>query len=218
MKLGMMHMSDGRRNAVAAMARVGAVIVLLAGGAMSGCSNRPRSNPAEDRQRSLGEAVTLANRGQSAMKAGEYTKAIELFTQSIQAAPDFGASWHELGLAHMKRGVDDDYMKAGQALQRAASLMPTDPKPLRNLGILYQQRGFEAEALKHFEDALLIAPNDIDSLRGAAASVKLLKKTDAITLDMLKRAQMIETDPTWRDLIMRERIRVENELEERLKG
>jgi Flp pilus assembly protein TadD len=109
-------------------------------------------------------------------------------------------------------------MKAGQALQRAASLMPTDPKPLRNLGILYQQRGFEAEALKHFEDALLIAPNDIDSLRGAAASVKLLKKTDAITLDMLKRAQMIETDPTWRDLIMRERIRVENELEERLKG
>jgi hypothetical protein len=35
---------------------------------------------------------------------------------------------------------------------------------------------------------------------------------------MLKRAQMIETDPTWRDLIMRERIRVENELEERLKG
>ena len=33
-----------------------------------------------------------------------------------------------------------------------------------------------------------------------------------------ERAQMIETDPTWRDLIMRERIRVENELEERLKG
>jgi tetratricopeptide (TPR) repeat protein len=186
---------------------------------LSACASRPRASDVQaDRARSLGEAVALANRGQSAMRAGEHTRAIEFFTQSIQAAPDFGASWHELGLAYMKRGQDDDFMKAGQALQRAASLMPTDPKPLRNLGILYQQRGFEAEALKHFEDALTIAPNDIDSLRGASASVKLLKRSDQLTLDMLKRAQMIETDPAWRDLIMRERIRVENEIEERLKG
>lgn len=186
---------------------------------LGACNSGPRASDVQaDRQRSLGEAVALANRGQAAMRAGEYTKAIEHFSNSIQAAPDFGASWHELGLAYMKRGTDDDYMKAGQALQRAASLMPTDPKPLRNLGILYQQRGFEQEALKFFEDALTIAPNDIDSLRGAAASVKLLKKSDQLTLEMLKRAQMIETDPVWRDLIVRERIRVENEIEERLNG
>lgn len=195
----------------------------LAAGVVAGLgacrSSAPRAGDMQaERARSLSEAVALANRGQSAMRAGEHTEAIEFFSQSIQFAPDFGASWHELGLAYMQRGQDDDFMKAGQALQRAASLMPTDPKPSRNLGILYQQRGFEDEALKHFQDALVIEPNDIDSLRGAAASVKLLKKSDSLTLDMLKRAQMIETDPTWRELIMRERIRVENEIEERLKG
>jgi hypothetical protein len=29
---------------------------------------------------------------------------------------------------------------------------------------------------------------------------------------------MIETDKEWREIIMRERIRVENEIEERIKG
>jgi tetratricopeptide (TPR) repeat protein len=61
---------------------------------LGACNSAPRAADVQaDRQRSLGEAVALANRGQAAMRAGEYSRAIEHFSQSIQAAPDFGASW-----------------------------------------------------------------------------------------------------------------------------
>jgi tetratricopeptide (TPR) repeat protein len=205
-------------RSVVAAARIAAAVCVVACLLQSGCNRSSRANLSNDSAQRLSEARSLASRGQSAIRSGSYDQAIGLFEQSLSLAPDFGAAWHELGMAYMQRGRETDWIAAQQAFQRAAGLLPSDPTPYRNLGILYQQRGFEEDALRNFEAALVVDPNDLDSLRGAALSGKLLRRSDQSALDRLRRAQMIETDPMWRDLITRERIRVENDIDERLKG
>jgi tetratricopeptide (TPR) repeat protein len=181
------------------------------------CNRSSKGNLGNDRAAILSEARSLAARAQSAEKSGNLDQAIDLYQQSLALSPDFGAAWNNMGLALMKRGRDVDWIAAQQSFQKAAGALPSDATPYRNLGILYQQRGFEEDALRNFESALAVDPNDIDSLRGAAVSGKFLRTSDQSALDRLRRAQMMETDPTWRELILNERIRVENEIEERMK-
>ncbi len=183
---------------------------------LGACSAQPRNEVSalDTRAISAAKARELFSQAKAAQKAGELDRAIDLYKMSLANNPDLGAAWHELGLTLMKRGKDVDFVQAGQSLKQAADLLPTDPTPYRNLGLLYQSRGFEAEALQFFESSLVINPYDVDSLRGAARSGKVLHKSDPATLDRLKRAQMIETDPAWKDMITRERIRVENDIRE----
>jgi tetratricopeptide (TPR) repeat protein len=204
------------RSSIRFHALVGALLFVLAG-PLAACKVAPRSD-SDSRAQRISEARKLAARGQAALKDNDLDGAIQFSQQALALNPDFGAAWNNLGLAFMRRGKDTDFIAAQQAFQSAASVLPSDPTPYRNLGILYQQRGFEDDALRNFENALGIDENDIESLRGATRSIMLLKKSDQMTLQRLKRAQMIETDKEWREIIIRERIRVENDIEERTKG
>jgi tetratricopeptide (TPR) repeat protein len=161
------------------------------------------------------EATSLAAQAQNAQAAGDLSKAVTLYKQSVDLYPSIGAAWNNLGIALMQRGQEADFVAAAQAFQRAGNLLPTDPTPARNLGLLYQSRGFEEDALRYFEQALDIDPNDIDSLRGAAVSGKNLRRADEISLERLRLAQLRESDPKWRDIIQRERVRVEQDLAEK---
>ncbi len=193
------------------------LVVALLAGMVGGCKVHRRLSP-DDRSQRISESRVFASRGQAALKNNQLDDAVRYLQQAVSLNQEFGAAWNNLGLAFMRRGKDTDFIAAQQAFQSAASVLHTDPTPYRNLGILYQQRGFEEEALRNFEQALLVNENDIESLRGATQSIKLLRKTDQITLQRLRRAQMIETDPKWREIILRERLRVQNELDERAKG
>jgi tetratricopeptide (TPR) repeat protein len=176
------------------------------------CASRPRANAPAGWQDSSAQGYELASQARAAEGRGDLDKAIELYTRSAGASPDVGAVWNNLGIALMSRGRGNDFVDAGSAFQHAASLLPTDPTPYRNLGLLYQRRGFGEESLRYFEQALVINPQDLDSLRGAARAGKLLRTTSHEALDRLRRAQMIETDPRWLELIKLERIRVESDL------
>lgn len=184
---------------------------------LSACNASGGKYP-NDRAARISESRQLAARGQSALRSKNYDEAISFTQQAVAMNPDFGAAWNNLGLAFMQRGRDTDYIAAQQSFQKAAGLLPSDPTPYRNLGLLYQARGFEEDALRNFENALLVNEYDIQSLRGATQSIKLLRKSDPLTLDRLRKAQMIETDPKWLEIIKRERIRVQGELDERAKG
>ncbi|HEX2838591.1 MAG TPA: tetratricopeptide repeat protein [Phycisphaerales bacterium] len=191
---------------------IGLVFALTLGACARG--TRSAGPSLEMGAQSAARARELAAQAQAASKGGNLDKSIDLYRMSLAQSPDFGTVWHELGIVLMKRRADTDLVQAAQALKQAQTLLPSDPTPSYNLGVLYQVQGFEEDALKHYEEALAIDPYHMDALRGAARSGKVLHKSDPAALDRLKRAQMIERDPTWRDLIVRERIRVENDLRE----
>ena len=163
----------------------------------------------------LAKARALAAQGQEAQAGGDFSRAINSYQQAVNAAPDFGAAWNNMGIALMQRQGDTDFVAAARAFQRAGALLPSDPTPWRNLGLLYQQRGFQNEALAFFDQALAVDAYDRDSLRGAAVCGKDLLRADQASLDRLRRAQLNETDPKWLGIITRERMRVEQALVDR---
>lgn len=205
--------SNPARTLVAAC--LGAVVALPL--ALGACArhNRPISS---DRAANVERAAQLADRAQQQQIEGDLDKAIELYEQALLAAPDLGAAWNNLGLALMARGRSTDRISAQQAFIRAANLLPTDPSPYRNLGLLYEQRNLKEDALRYYEQALVIDEYDLNALRGAIKMGKDLRRSDQASLDRLVRAQMIETDPRWLDMIQRERLRVKNDIDERSEG
>jgi tetratricopeptide (TPR) repeat protein len=200
-----------KANGARTVAAGALVFVALALGACAGPST-PRPG---DRAADVARAAQLADRAQQHQIEGDLDKSIELYEQALLAAPDLGAAWNNLGLALMARGKTTDRISAQQAFIRAANLLPSDPSPYRNLGLLYEQRNLKEDALRYYEQALVIDEYDVNALRGSIKMGKDLRRSDQAALDRLVRAQMIETDPKWLEMIQRERLRVKNDMEER---
>lgn len=190
------------------------MLVVLSVAALSACAGRARSvgSTTGDRIAAMEQATQLAAQSQQAYARKDWNNAIAYAQQAVVVNPGFGAAWNNLGLAFMARAQGTDYLAAQQAFQQAVSLLPSDPTPARNLGVLYEQRGFASDALRYYNQALDIDENDIASLRGLTKAGLLTHATDPLHLDRLKRAQLIETDKQWLEIIKRERLRIENEL------
>lgn len=186
--------------------------ILLAG--CAGSKGAVRSDELSAEQRIV-QSFDMAKRGQAAHAAGNLDQAVSLYRDAVTTNPDFGAAWHNLGLSLSERKGDSDFVAAADAYKRAVALLPTDPTPLRNLAMLYDDRGWGEDALTYVQRSLEIAPQDRDSLRLLAKVGRDLRTATPLHLDYLRRAQLSEVEPNWRMLISKERIRVENDLRER---
>lgn len=81
-------------------------------------------------------------KGIEAVKAGDTKKAAELFKQAVDAYPEFGPAFSELGAAYIKLG---DFDKAIEALRAALKIEPQDLTAAQNLGVaLLYKKDFAA--------------------------------------------------------------------------
>lgn len=198
------------------------VVVLAAGAALAGslmsggCAHKKQPSfelPAED-PKALELALQRTAEGDAAQRAGKLSEAIDRYREALQIREDVGQTWNNLGLALY---AQQRRAEAAQAYRRAADLMPTDPRPLENLGILYMENDFYDEALKNYSESLGRDPNYLPSLRGAIKCAKLLNRSDTAGQERIRRALMQETDPAWREIFRIERIRVDQDLADRAK-
>lgn len=198
------------------MAMVAGVVVLSGVLPLGGCANKKKAGfdlPAED-PRTLERALQLTAEGDAAQRSGKHDDAIAKYREALSNRDDVGQTWNNFGLALYSKQMRAE---AAQAFRRAADLMPSDPRPLENLGLLYLENDFYDEALKNYSESLGREPNYLPSLRGAMKCAKLMNKSDTAGLERVKRGMMQETDPTWREIFRVERIRVEQDLAERAK-
>lgn len=185
-----------------------------AGLTLTGCSATRKPNfdlPADD-PRTLERAQAATARGDAAQRAGKLDAAIEHYREALTLRADLGQTWNNFGTALQ---AQQKRAEAAQAFRRAADLLPSDPRPLENLGLLYLETDFYEDALRHYGESLDRRPDWLPSLRGAIKSAKLLNKSDAATQERLRRALMVETDPTWREIFRAERLRVDQDMAER---
>lgn len=198
------------------MATVAGMAVLSGVVPMVGCATKKKvafDLPSED-PRTLERALQLTAEGDAAQRNGKFEDAIAKYREALSARDDVGQTWNNFGLAlyaQQKRA------EAAQAFRRAADLMPSDPRPLENLALLYMENDFYDEALKNYIESLGRDANYLPSLRGAIKCAKLMNRSDTAGLERVKRALMQETDATWREIFRIERIRVEQDLAERAK-
>jgi len=189
------------------------LVLLLLTLAIAGCASpRPRVNTrqVEQNAKNARDAVRLSADGDNATDDGDLALAEKRYREAIALDPSLSASWNNLGVVLMKR---ENYIDAVEVFNVAAELMPGDPRPPTNAGLAYQQAGFDADALRNFEEALRRDPRWIDALRGAVTCNMRLLTYNEKALDLTRRALLIERDDEWRAIFERERIRIENALD-----
>jgi tetratricopeptide (TPR) repeat protein len=181
----------------------------------AGCSGKSQQtwNPPTDliaaANADLQRAQSLAAQAQQAENDDRPDDAIDLYRQSVAAYREFPAAWNNLGRLLMEKG---DGLEAATALRVAADLSPSDPRPVYNLGWLWEERGYMEEASRYYAQALDRNENYLDALRGSIYVDRHHRNyADEMVARRIRRALLIETDPRWRDFFEREKIRIDED-------
>jgi hypothetical protein len=116
-------------------------------------SNPYASLSPEDRQKKATEFVIEAG---NYFRQRNYGKASTLFEEALKALPTPDVYYY-LALCYQEMKEDD---KALKYLKEGAEKFPKDPALMKALGLLYYQKGDEAEAKKVFEEAVRLSPED----------------------------------------------------------
>ncbi|MEQ8850845.1 MAG: tetratricopeptide repeat protein [Phycisphaerales bacterium] len=206
MKKEQAHMSRRSRTILAA-ALILAPIALL-----GGCGNQ-RAPVNEiisiDQRAQIEEARNRIAMAEDAMKAGDVDRAIDLYRQSIDSYPQLAVAWNDLGVALMSKRRNQE---ASQCFHMAANVDPTDPRPFYNLGSLFQSLYYDDDAHDYFVKALERKSNYLPALRGAIQTSDLGDRRSEKTLDWIRKALMLETDPDWINYLRKLRLEVESEV------
>lgn len=191
----------------------GRLLLICCVAALAGCAkNEPVGIPAPEvtTVEAKRQAALLAYEAQEQTVKGNDEEAIRLYLEAVNYDREMGPSWHNLGVLHMKRGALPD---AVNAFNIAAELMPTDPRPIANIGQIWLELGYPRPALEQFEDALLRDPVDMQSLRGAILSAQAQDIADERTSEWIRTALYRERDLEWIEYFQIQRSRVDGRLE-----
>lgn len=170
---------------------------VLVGGA--GCESTPKRDAAQEAADQMvlnqQEGLRLAREAQKQVESGKKDEAIQTYQRAVSTWREMPAAWNNLGVLLMEK---QDYAGAVGAFKVAAELSPTDPRPLENVAVSYVKSGWASDALRYYGMALERDPNRIESLRGAVRTAEMVRIRDDATLDRIRRALLIETDPSYR--------------------
>lgn len=155
------------------------------------------------------EALALGEKGDKAYREAKYEQAADLYAQAVSQYDEFFALWNNLGTALMEI---DRYQQAEEAFIRASSLNPSDPRPLYNRGLLYRNRGYPHDARRYFERALDQDDSYLDALLGSIRADITISDESARTLERIRKALFITTDPQERKYLELERERISSKL------
>ena len=111
------------------------------------------------------EPRLLALRGHFLARAGRLDDAAAVYQGLCRRFPDRALHWYNLGAVERRRGHQE---AATEALIRACRLDPGLVAAYRELAALFQDRGDYATAARYYDQALLLAPSDPDTLNNYA--------------------------------------------------
>ncbi len=180
----------------------------------AGCATRRPASAEVQRERDFREAAEVAAQAERAQRAGRWEEAVDLNRKALQRNGSMGGVWLNLGVGLMQL---QENLEAAQCFQRAAELSATDPKPYENLALLHMNLGWHDDALRLYEMSLARSEYWQPSLRGAVLAAKTLNRSTEDGLERIKRALLVEKDPTWRRILDSEQVRVSQDIADQRK-
>ncbi|HBR22396.1 MAG TPA: hypothetical protein DD713_07530 [Nitrospiraceae bacterium] len=107
----------------------------------------------EERQKKAAEILIEAG---SYFRQRNYGKAVTLFEEALKALPT-ADTYYYIALCYQEMKEDE---KALKYLREGVEKFPKDSTLQKSLGLMYYQRGKDAEAKKAFEEVLRLSPED----------------------------------------------------------
>jgi tetratricopeptide (TPR) repeat protein len=202
------------RTIAAGAALAAALSAGLAGCASSSSRERtltPEQLGISDAGAEVRASSALVREAQRYELAGKDAEAIDRYQRAVEAYREMPVAWNNLGRLLLKRGEN---LAAADAFKTAAELSPTDPRPMYNLGAMWEELGYFDDAERWYDDALTRDPQHLPSLRRAILIDDLRDLKRPITAERLKTALLIEREPWWIDRFKRYQIRLRAALAE----
>lgn len=203
-----MKQSTGAKARITPTRMLFVLAALIATSAGAGCTRKISvglpPGLAADEARRLNKARDIAAQAQ---RTKDPSRAAELYKEAVREYREFPSAWTNLGVLMMN---DEQYLQAAEAFNTAAELDATDPRPLYNLGLLYDRRGYLREARGYYERAIERDANFLPALRGAIRADALLSEGSTQTLQWLERALMLEQDREWQEWMRLQKARIES--------
>ncbi len=159
-----------------------------------------------DQQQRLVKSIDLAS---EASRTDDPDKAMDLYWQAVTEYPQLAPAWNNLGQLLMEH---ERALEAADAFQTAMQLAPGDPRPVYNMGLLWDRKGFRQRARQYYLDALSRDPYFLNALRGSIRADALLYEATDDTRSQIERALLLEKNPEWEKWLRGQKIRVENQL------
>jgi len=143
----------------------------------------------------------------------KYDDAEPLLHKAVDADPMFGPARNNLGLVYFRQQADEHakhsnslYMAAWE-FENAIKLMPYQPEPRNNLGLVMEAAGKLTEAAVEYQRARKMQPDNPEFI-GNLARVKIQQGArDEETKQLLQELTFKDPRPEWRNWAREELIR-----------
>ena len=168
--------------------------------------------PPDDTAKRASEAHQIAGVAQEMASKGDVDGAIEKYALALKIYRDDFQAWNNLGILLMGKRQN---RAAAEAFTYAAELSPDDPRPLCNLGTLWESLRYYAKAADYYDSALGRDPTHLDSLRGFIRCCVLMDVRSQILAERIEVALTLEQDPVFHKYLERQKIVTEGILRER---
>lgn len=164
--------------------------------------------------------ATYSNLGTMYLQEARYADAARMYEKALALKDDNYRLWGNLAAAYDWVGLRDSaqthYQRAAQLVEEQLKTDPRNPELLCDLGGYYAQIGKKDTALSLTEQALVLAPDDVEVAFGAAETYEQLgQRAKALTwiekaleggypLAQIERApglRQLRTDPQFRSMI-----------------
>lgn len=183
-----------------------ALLAPLVGGCASSDPGPALVNPQASAPARIAQAKDLAAQAQRAELAKQPDVAMDLYKQAIAVYPDWAALWHNLGLLQLEKG---DALTAVNSFKTAGDLDPKDPRPVYNLGTIYEKQNWGQEAQRYYSEALARDPNYLNALRRSVMLDMIQGTHTPLTLERVRRALLIEDTPEYRQFFERSQLQLQ---------
>ncbi len=191
------------RSAALVLALVAAALAPVAGCQKQLRMGVPAGLAADDAKR-LAQAVEIAAK---ADRERDPDRAADGYREAVTTYREFPSAWNNLGLVLMKQ---EKYLQAAEAFSTSAELDTSDPRPVYNLALLWDRRGYVREARDLYAKSILRDDSFLPALRGGIRADSLLNEGSLQTLDWLKRALMLEEEEKWLKWMRLQKARIES--------
>jgi Flp pilus assembly protein TadD len=123
-----------------------------------------------------------------------YDEATELLKDALTADVTFGPAHNNLGRVYYQK---KQYYAAAWEFQYAAKLLPHHAEPRNNLGLVFEAVGDYDKAVGHYEEALLIEPNNPELIGNLTRSCLNRGDRGPEVRQLLNDLILRDTQPHW---------------------
>ncbi len=149
---------------------------------------------ADDPRRNTEFARTKTHHAKELIKNGDWSGAEQALRQALDADVMFGIAHNELGKVYFHQSRL--YLAAWE-FQYAAKLMPNQPEPRNNLGLVLEAANRFDDAIKCYDEAIKSQPDNAEFIGNSARARIRRGDSDAQVKELLARLVERDTRTDW---------------------